>query len=144
MTKSKDIRWLQSFDNYTKVLEQLSMAVSLANERKLSKLEEQGLIQSFEYTHELAWNTLKDFLIEQGNRDMYGSRAKGNYRIGSDIDLTIIGTDIDLSKLNEIENRLDDLMLPYSFDISVFSHIKNDGLLDHIKHVGKEFYIKRN
>jgi len=75
---------------------------------------------------------------------LYGSRAKGNYRIGSDIDLTIIGTDIDLSKLNEIENRLDDLMLPYTFDISVFSHIKNDGLLDHIKHVGKEFYIKRN
>ena len=74
MTKSKDIRWLQRFDNYTKALEQLSMAVSLANERKLSKLEEQGLIQSFEYTHELAWNTLKDFLIERGNRDIYDSK----------------------------------------------------------------------
>jgi len=74
MTKNKDIRWLQRFDNYSKALEQLNMAVTLANERKLSKLEEQGLIQSFEYTHELAWNTLKDFLIDRGNRNIYGSK----------------------------------------------------------------------
>ena len=75
---------------------------------------------------------------------LYGSRAKGNYRTGSDIDLTIIGTDIDLSKLNEIELSLDDLMLPYTFDVSLMSHISNEGLLDHIKRVGKDFYIKSN
>lgn len=46
----------------------------LAQERPLSKLEEQGLIQAFEFTHELAWNTLKDFLEERGVQDLYGSR----------------------------------------------------------------------
>lgn len=43
-------------------------------ERELSVLEEQGLIQSFEYTHELAWKTLKDFLIDRGNEGIYGSK----------------------------------------------------------------------
>lgn len=70
----KDTRWIQRFNNYTKALEQLKNAVQLANERKLSKLEEQGLIQAFEYTHELAWNTLKDFLNEKGNSEIYGSK----------------------------------------------------------------------
>jgi nucleotidyltransferase substrate binding protein (TIGR01987 family) len=52
----------------------LKDAVELAHQRKLSKLEEQGLIQAFEYTHELAWNTLKDFLEERGAHNLYGSR----------------------------------------------------------------------
>lgn len=70
----QDVRWIQRFNNYTKALSQLSDAVALAEERKLTKLEEQGLIQSFEYTHELAWNTLKDFLEERGVLNIYGSR----------------------------------------------------------------------
>ncbi len=70
----KDIRWTQRFDNYGKALVQLTDAVQLAGERKLSRLEEQGLIQAFEYTHELAWNTLKDFLNEKGNSEIYGSK----------------------------------------------------------------------
>lgn len=73
---------------------------------------------------------------------LYGSRAKGNYDIGSDIDLTLIGESIDLLLLNKIENDLDDLLLPYKFDISVFKHIKNKDLNDHINRVGKEFYLK--
>ncbi|KPQ01054.1 MAG: Nucleotidyltransferase substrate binding protein like [Bacteroidetes bacterium HLUCCA01] len=70
----KDIRWIQRLSNYVKALEQLNDAVKLANERNLSKLEQQGLIQSFEYTHELAWQVMKDFFIYQGNPDIMGSR----------------------------------------------------------------------
>jgi nucleotidyltransferase substrate binding protein (TIGR01987 family) len=73
MEKS-DIRWVQRFSNFSKAYSQLENAVHLANERKLSELEEQGLIQAFEYTHELAWKTLKDFLNDQGNNEIYGSK----------------------------------------------------------------------
>lgn len=71
---AKDIRWIQRFNNFNKALSQLKEAVQLAKQRPLSKLEEQGLIQAFEYTHELAWNTLKDFLESRGARNMYGSK----------------------------------------------------------------------
>ena len=71
---NEDIRWKQRFDNFKKALNRLESAVSLARERKLSDLEEQGLIQAFEFTHELAWNTLKDFLIEKGDKEIYGSK----------------------------------------------------------------------
>ena len=64
---------------------------------------------------------------------LYGYRAKGNFINESDIDITLVGTNIDLSLLNKIENQLDDLMLPYSFDVSIFNHIKNENLLKHIK-----------
>jgi len=70
----KDIRWIQRFNNFNKAFNQLSEAVELAAQRELSNLEEQGLIQAFEYTHELAWNTLKDFLENRGVQNMYGSR----------------------------------------------------------------------
>ena len=69
-----DIRWEQRFSNYQKALRQLQEAVQLSQERELSVLEKQGLIQAFEYTHELAWNSLKDFLEYQGQQDIYGSR----------------------------------------------------------------------
>ncbi len=72
--KKDDIRWIQRFDNYKKALHQLSNAVKLANERELSDLEKQGLIQAFEFTHELAWKTLKDFLNHKGNKEIYGSK----------------------------------------------------------------------
>ncbi len=72
--ENKEIRWIQRFDNYSKALLQLNNATELANERELSELEKQGLIQAFEFTHELAWNTLKDFLIDLGNKDIYGSK----------------------------------------------------------------------
>jgi nucleotidyltransferase substrate binding protein (TIGR01987 family) len=71
---SKDIRWQQRFNNYTKALGKLTDAIQLTKQRQLSELEKQGLIQAFEYTHELAWNTLKDFLAERGNNEIYGSR----------------------------------------------------------------------
>jgi predicted nucleotidyltransferase len=71
---------------------------------------------------------------------LYGSRAKGNYRPGSDIDLTIKGAGIDLKILNRVSNTLDDLLLPYCFDLSVFNQIENADLLDHIDRVGVVFY----
>lgn len=69
-----DIRWKQRFANFRKALTQLSEAVELSRQRPLSKLEQQGLIQAFEYTYELAWNVFKDFLVNQGNRNIFGSR----------------------------------------------------------------------
>ena len=71
---NSDIRWQQRFSNYEKALKQLIAAQRLANSRQLSSLEQQGLIQSFEYTHELAWKTLKDFLEFKGNSEIYGSK----------------------------------------------------------------------
>ena len=70
----QDIRWQQRFDNYKKALVQLEDAVSLAHSRQLSNLEKQGLIQAFEFTYELAWNTLKDYLVYQGIQNIVGSR----------------------------------------------------------------------
>jgi len=72
--ENQDIRWIQRFSNFNKAFSQLEKAVKLSNERELSDLEEQGLIQSFEYTHELAWKTLKDFIQEKGNTKIYGSK----------------------------------------------------------------------
>ena len=74
MSTSKDIRWIQRFNHFSKAFTQLNEAIELSKNRKLSKLEEQGLIHTFEYTHELAWNTLKDFLEERGVQKMYGSK----------------------------------------------------------------------
>jgi nucleotidyltransferase substrate binding protein (TIGR01987 family) len=68
------IRWQQRFTNFSKALRQLKLAVELSKERPLSNLEEQGLIQAFEFTHELAWNVLKDYFAFQGNPDITGSR----------------------------------------------------------------------
>ena len=64
---TEDIRWKQRFDNYCKVLQELRESLELAQTRELSKLEKQGVIQGFEYTHELAWNFLKDYLQYQGH-----------------------------------------------------------------------------
>lgn len=69
-----DIRWLQRFANFRCGLERLSEGVALAAKRPLSDLEKQGLIQAFEFTHELAWNVMKDYFVYQGNPSITGSR----------------------------------------------------------------------
>ena len=69
-----DIRWQQRFNNYLKAFQTLVEAVELARSRELSKLEQQGLIQSFEFTHELAWNVLKDYLEDKGITGLIGSK----------------------------------------------------------------------
>ena len=69
-----ETRWQQRFQNFQRALLQLSNAVELSKVRSLTELEAQGLIQAFEFTHELAWNTIKDFLISRGAARLYGSK----------------------------------------------------------------------
>ena len=69
-----DVRWLQRLDNYGRALATLQRAVAIAQERALSELEEQGLIEAFEFSHELSWLLLKDFLADQGVSGISGSR----------------------------------------------------------------------
>ncbi|MBU1069010.1 MAG: nucleotidyltransferase [Gemmatimonadales bacterium] len=70
----QDVRWMQRFSNYLQALESLKRAVALSGTRPLTELEMQGLIQGFEFTHELSWNLLKDYLTEQGVMELIGSR----------------------------------------------------------------------
>ena len=73
---------------------------------------------------------------------IYGSRAKGNYRPGSDIDLTIKGGEIPFAEYLQIEDQIDDLMLPYSVDLSQYRQIQNAELIAHIDRVGAEIYVR--
>ncbi|RME91798.1 MAG: nucleotidyltransferase [Candidatus Hydrogenedentota bacterium] len=71
---NQDVRWIQRFQHYQKALQKLKDAVELSQARALSELEQQGMIQAFEFTHELAWKTLKDFLESKGVQNLYGSK----------------------------------------------------------------------
>lgn len=74
---------------------------------------------------------------------LYGSRAKGNYRNGSDIDLTLDGPDLSLKMIYKILDDLDELLLPYTIDLSIFNHISDPDVIEHIQRVGVTFYDKR-
>lgn len=71
---------------------------------------------------------------------LYGSRATGKYRNNSDIDLTLIGQELTLNDLLEIENALEELLLPYKIDLSIYDKIENEELRSHIDRNGKIFY----
>lgn len=73
---------------------------------------------------------------------LYGSRAKGNYKQGSDIDLTLVASNLDHRKFYDLKNTLDDLNLPYIIDLSLREEIDNQDLLSHIDRVGIIFYKK--
>ena len=76
---------------------------------------------------------------------LYGSRAKGNYKSGSDIDITLLGRGLTLNNaVYPLERTLDELYLPYTFDISVFSQLDNLDFIDHILRVGKTFYERES
>jgi predicted nucleotidyltransferase len=94
---------------------------------------------------------LPDSVIERINRVfadypsiervlIYGSRAKGNFRRGSDIDLSIIGDRLTDRQLLEIEAKLDDLLLPYTIDLCRFGAVRTAALIDHINRVGLQFF----
>jgi len=75
---------------------------------------------------------------------LYGSRAKGNFRPGSDIDLSLFGQGLSTKELDEIDKELDDLLLPYTIDLLIFDKLHHAGLREHIERVGKVFYEKIN
>jgi len=73
---------------------------------------------------------------------LYGSRAKGTYRHGSDIDLALEGRQLDDTQILALENQLDDLLLPYHIDLSHLATIQNEALLEHIRREGRVFYSR--
>jgi predicted nucleotidyltransferase len=75
---------------------------------------------------------------------IYGSRAKGNYKSGSDIDLTLFGEALGFDDLLKIMTELDDLLLPYTFDLSIFRMIDHEELREHIGRVGQELYRRQD
>lgn len=79
-----------------------------------------------------------------GRAVVYGSRAKGNYRKGSDIDISLEGYELTFTDLMRLEIALDDLMLPWKIDLSLISHINNPELLAHITRVGKPLWVRPN
>jgi predicted nucleotidyltransferase len=96
---------------------------------------------------------LKDIFINQINSVftafpeiekvvLYGSRAKGNYRAGSDIDLVIFGDKITYKDFTEISLSLDNLLIPFKIDIALYKRITDDDIRNHITRVGRVFYIR--
>jgi predicted nucleotidyltransferase len=84
-------------------------------------------------------NILSEF-PEVESAVIYGSRAIGNYRPGSDIDLTFKEKNLNLKIINKIGLKLDDLFLPYTFDLSVFNQMENEDPIEHINRAGRLFY----
>jgi predicted nucleotidyltransferase len=74
---------------------------------------------------------------------LYGSRAKGNFKPGSDVDLTLLGANVTPKILSRIQRELDDGLLPYRFDLSILAQITQADLIDHIRRVGVVFYEKQ-
>ena len=73
---------------------------------------------------------------------IYGSRAKGNYKKGSDIDLCIFSDEMEQTELFKVKFEIDELMLPYKMDLCIYRQIQNNELKDHINRIGKNFYSK--
>jgi len=73
---------------------------------------------------------------------LYGSRAKGNYRHGSDIDLSVVGDQLTLNEITKVSLAIDELNLPWKVDLSLYHQIENHDLIDHLKRVGIPFYLK--
>ncbi len=89
-----------------------------------------------------ATNSVFNLFTEVYEAILYGSRAKGNYKNGSDIDITLKGKNMNINILNKISLVIDDLLLPYTLDLSILKQIKNPVLIAHIERVGIVFYEK--
>ena len=93
-------------------------------------------------------NDLKDIIsVIEDNENveeaiLFGSRAKGNYKKASDIDIALVGKAIGLEDILDISIRMDDLYLPYKFDFLNYYHIKEEKLIEHIKRVGIRLFKK--
>jgi len=90
-----------------------------------------------------AINAIFELFPEVEKVIIYGSRAKGNFKNGSDIDLCLIGDSINLKLLNRIELALDELLLPYTFNFSIYQQISNPEFTEHIKRIGQIFYLMK-
>jgi len=121
MNDPTDIRWRQRLNQYGKALALLGEAVAAYRQRPLTRLEKQGAIKAFEFTHELAWNVMKDFFAWQGDAAIMGSRDATREAFA-------------------IANRLDDLLLPYKIDLALYSQIDNPALREHVDRVGVVLY----
>ncbi len=73
---------------------------------------------------------------------LYGSRAKGNFKPFSDVDITLLGDNLSHADLSQLLVDVDDLLLPYQFDISIFKNLKNADLINHINRIGIDIYNK--
>lgn len=73
---------------------------------------------------------------------LYGSRAKGNFKPFSDVDITLVGEELSRGDLNQVIREVDDLLLPYQFDISLCHKLKNEALIEHIDRRGIEIYAR--
>ena len=113
----QDIRWKQRFSNYLKAFQTLVEAVELAQSRELSKLEQQGLIQSFEFTHELTWNVMKDYLEYQGIAGLVGSRdaSRSAFKNG------LVESGDDWMKMIEARNQAS-----HTYNLAVAQAVVND------------------
>ena len=80
-----DVCWIQRLDSFKSARLQLQSAVDLGKQRSLSELEKQGLIQVFEFTHELAWNVMKDYLRSLGNSTVIASRDATRAAFAADL-----------------------------------------------------------
>ncbi len=112
----KDIRWIQRFEKYIKAFNILSADVQLALKRNLSAIEQRGLIQAFEYTYELAWNTIKDFYQSIGETEIQGS--KDAFRIAFNRGLVSNKTLIETVKSRQLTS--------HSYNEEVANEIFND------------------
>jgi len=129
---TEDIRWQQRFSNFQLALSQLE---TFFEPPELNEREQQGLIKAFEYTFELAWNSLRDLLRSRGNENLLGSRAMGSYKPGSDIDLCLEGKNLNNNNRLLILSAVDDLLLSWCIDL-VIMHQLDQNLLSHINRVG--------
>ena len=117
----KDKRWQQRFENYQRALLQLT---NFMEKKSLNELEEQGLIQAFEYTHELAWKTLADFIKSKGNNEIFGSKDTTREAFS----LALIGCGEIWMNMTESRNMT--------------SHTYNKSTTDKIiKHIRGEYFI---
>lgn len=74
---------------------------------------------------------------------IYGSRAKGTYRSGSDVDLMIVAPTLSSRRLLKIASQIDDLMIPHRVDVALWHQVDNPALREHVEHFGQDFYCRR-
>lgn len=158
----QDIRWQQRFSNFEKALLFLQAGCL---QKKWSQLEEAGLVQAFEFTFELAWKTLKDYLHQKGVKSnfprdviiqvlkkfpeikeaiLFGSRAMGREKKSSDIDLALKGNGLEEIAAQVAYELNSESPLPYYFDILDYLTIENPELRGHIDRVGKVIFLNVN